>query len=260
LVSEFVEPLGRVVFGAELVVSAKFKKPETLVGPYFIVAIEGAEFPVDACRGDSDLVAVDLSNSRLRELPCGAFQYCGCLAAVAFSAELVMIEELCFQCCIALEFVDLAVTTVGVIDYAAFRKSGLARMSLPASLRRLAISAFTDTPLVALDMRASAKITVFGSANRGLEVTELGLPREGFAALAETLLPGSPIEVLYAEVDMDDIEQLVPRLDEWAIDRLRVVSPRLGESFEWVRISQPRNVVVSDPATLMAPSAVTLAV
>jgi hypothetical protein len=95
LVSEFVEPLGRVVFGAELVVSGLFKRPEALVGPYFIVAVEGAEFAEEACVRDGDLVAIDLSNSRLRELPRQAFECCGRLAAVAFSAELVRIGHYC---------------------------------------------------------------------------------------------------------------------------------------------------------------------
>jgi hypothetical protein len=258
LVSEFAEPLGRVVFGAELVVSGLCEKPETLVGPYFVVAVEGAEFPVGACGGDSDLVAVDLSNSRLRELPSDVFGRCTRLAAAAFPTELARIRSWCFQCCIALESVDLAATAVEQIDFEAFDKSGLKRVSLPASLRKLAVSAFVGTPLAALDLRASARISAGNYTQGRLEVTELGLPREGFAALAATVLPGSRIEVLYADVDMDDMERLVPLLDEWAIDRLRVVSPRLDEPFEWVRSPRPRSVVVSDPALITAPSAVTL--
>jgi hypothetical protein len=85
---------------------------------------------------------------------------------------------------------------------------------------------------------------------RGLEVTEFRLPRTGFAKLATALLPDSRVEVLYADVDMADIEQLLPRLDEWAIDRLRVVSPRLAEPFEWVRHPRSRSVAVTDPALL----------
>jgi hypothetical protein len=260
LVSEFVEPLGRVVFGAEFVVSERFKKSETLAGPYFVVAVEGAEFPAEACRWDSDLVAVDLSNSRQRKLPCGAFQCCDRLAAAAFSTELVSIGTGCFQCCTALESVGLAATAVEEIGFEAFGASGLVRVSLPASLRELDGWAFESTPLAALDLRMSGGVIIRDSPGCGLDVTELGLPREGFAALAARLLPGSPIEVLHAGVDLADIEQLVPRLDEWAIDRLRVVSPRLEEPFEWVGISQSRSVVVSDPAVITVPSAVTLTV
>jgi hypothetical protein len=89
LVSEFVEPLGRAVFGAELGVSGVFKKPETFVGPYFIVAVEGAQFPLSVCSGDSDLVAVDLSGSRMRELASWVFTGCSRLAAVTFPPEFV---------------------------------------------------------------------------------------------------------------------------------------------------------------------------
>jgi hypothetical protein len=84
LVSEFVKPLGRVVFGAELRVAGVFKKPETLVGPYFIVAVAGAEFVPYSCIRDGDLVAVDLSNSGVRELPDCVFARCSRLAGLPF--------------------------------------------------------------------------------------------------------------------------------------------------------------------------------
>jgi hypothetical protein len=83
-----------------------------------------------------------------------------------------------------------------------------------------------------------------------LEATELRLPQKGFAELAAALLPDSRVEVLYADIDMADIQQLLPRLDEWAIDRLRVVSPRLEEPFEWVWNPRSRGVALTDPAIL----------
>jgi hypothetical protein len=90
-------------------------------------------------------------------------------------------------------------------------------------------------------------VNVGGCDYHRLEVKELGLPRSGFAALTATLLPGSGVEVLYADVDMADIEQLLPGLDEWAVDRLRVVSPRLQEPFEWVGSWRSRSEVISEP-------------
>jgi SAM-dependent methyltransferase len=264
LVSEFVEPLGRVVFGAELVVSGTFKKPETLVGPHFIVAVEGAQFPSEACNRDSDLVAVDLGRSGMRKLSDWVFECCSHLAAVAFPAELATIGGACFRCCTALEIIDLAATTVEEILGEAFADSGVVRVSLPASLREVDLSAFWGIPLASLDLGASASLAILNNpklGSNGLEMAELGLPREGFAALAEALLPGSPIEVLHADVDASEIEQLLPRLDEWGIDRLRVVSPRVEEPFEWVGWGPRRRAVaVFDPEFLTTLSAVTLTV
>jgi hypothetical protein len=68
------------------------------------------------------------------------------------------------------------------------------------------------------------------------------------------------VEVLCADVDAGDVEQLLPRLGEWAIDRLRVVSPRLAEPLEWVGGSSSQSVAVVDPEILTAPSAVWLTV
>jgi hypothetical protein len=159
LVSEFAEPLGRVVFGAELIVSGAFKKAETLAGPYFIVAVEGAEFPYRACCVDRELVAVDVSNSRVRELPNEVFERCSLLAAVAFAAELVRIGGSAFLGCTALTTGDLASTAVKEIKPLAFARGGLLRVSLPASLRELHLSAFRSTPLSALDLSGSASVT-----------------------------------------------------------------------------------------------------
>jgi hypothetical protein len=248
-----------------LTVSGRFQKPETLAGPYFIVAVEGASFPRGACNRDSDLVAVDLSNSRVREVPRSAFAYCSRLAAAAFPAQLVTVRTGCFVYCTALEAVDLAATAVEVIEASAFGESGLGRMSLPPSLKELDVGVFRGTPLTLLDLSASASVAVrdvvaavearhgvmAGGANNDLlEVSELGLPREGFEVLTVRLLSVSRTEVLYADVDMADIERLLPRLDGWAIDGLRVVSPRLEEPFEWVRNPRSRSVAVTDPALI----------
>jgi hypothetical protein len=66
--------------------------------------------------------------------------------------------------------------------------------------------------------------------------------------------------VLYADVDQAEIEQLLPQLDEWALDRPRAFSPRLERPFEWFRNSPSRSVAATDPGILTAPSAVTLTV
>jgi hypothetical protein len=187
----------------------------------------------------------------MRKLAAGVFAGCARLAAVAFPAELAEIACGCFTWCTALEAVDLAVTAAERIDALAFALSGLVRVSLPVSLRELDLSAFRNTALSALDLSVSANVTVKCDAHgQGLEVTELRLPQKGFAELAATLLPDSRVEVLYADVDVAAIEQLRPRLDEWAIDRLRVVSPRLEEPFEWVGSPRSRCVAGSDPAIL----------
>jgi hypothetical protein len=73
LAGEFFEALGRVAVGAEVVVDDVFEKPEDVVGPYFIVAVEGAEFDWRSSSHDQDLVAVDLSASGIRALPDVAF-------------------------------------------------------------------------------------------------------------------------------------------------------------------------------------------
>jgi hypothetical protein len=84
LVGEFFEALGRVVVGVEVLLSDRFKKPKGLAGPYFIVAVAGAELGGGAAHGDRDLLAVDLSASGILTLPSGVFDGCSQLAAVAF--------------------------------------------------------------------------------------------------------------------------------------------------------------------------------
>jgi hypothetical protein len=169
LVSEFVEPLGRIVVGAELV-SAFRKKPETLVGPYFIVVVGGGEFPelLWACGRDNDLVAVDLSNSGLRELAGVLFECCSRLTTVAFPADLRRIGESCFRGCTALKSVDIAGTAVEEIKGMAFAGSGVVRVSLPVTLRQLDISAFRGTPLAILDLSVCANVWVVGRGTPAL--------------------------------------------------------------------------------------------
>jgi hypothetical protein len=90
----------------------------------------------------------------------------------------------------------------------------------------------------------------------------LGLSHEGdgFAALTARLLPGSRIEVLCADVDPAEIERMLPQLDGWAIERLRVVSPRLEKPLELVGSPGSPSVAVVDPEILTAPSTMTLTV
>jgi hypothetical protein len=71
LVGEFFEALVRVVVGAEVFVKERFKKPKGLVGLYFTVAVDGAEFPAEALSFDEDLRAVDLSAAGIRKLSRG---------------------------------------------------------------------------------------------------------------------------------------------------------------------------------------------
>jgi hypothetical protein len=59
------------------------------------------------------------------------------------------------------------------------------------------------------------------------------------------------MEVLQS--DVADIEQELPPVDEWAIDRLRVLSPRLEEPFESIGSPRPRNDAVSDLEMLTPP-------
>jgi hypothetical protein len=46
-------------------------------------------------------------------------------------------------------------------------------------------------------------------------ISELVLPREGFAQLAKAFLPGSRICILVADVGDAEIGQLLPHLPEW---------------------------------------------
>jgi hypothetical protein len=145
-----------------------------------------------------------------------------------------------------------------VIGGSAFARNGIVQVSMPVSMRRLDGSAFRGTPLAVLDPSASTSVKVEGCHGDRMEVTKLGLPRDGFAGLTSTLLPSSRVEGRYADIDVADLGQLLPRLGERAIGRLRAVSPRLEEPFEWPGSSPSGSVAVSEPATINAPSAVTL--
>jgi hypothetical protein len=251
LVGEFFEALGRVVVGAEVLVNGPFKKPEGLVGQYFIVAVAGAEFGERAALGDHDLLAVDLSTSGVRTLSNNAF--CGCLqlAAVAFPPELESIGSLCFFCCDALQTIDLGATQVKTLGPCAFCRCGVTQVSVPASLRTMGENVLECTPLKILDLSACGGIRV-GTAQRH-SLVELSLPCEGFAAAVMAFLPGSTIEVLRADVGEAEINELLPHFEGMGLNRLRIVSPRVGE-YEWRRAEQSVLVELTDPMAVTTPA------
>jgi hypothetical protein len=255
LVGEFFEGLGRVVVGAEVFVNGLFKKPDGLIGPYMIVAAKGAEFGPNAAKGDRDLVAVDLSASGIRSLPQEAFYACVQLAAVAFPPELESIGGWCFCCCSALRVADLAVTQLRKLERLAFALTGVVRMSVPTSLREMGVCVFVDAPLKVLDLSACAGIRI--EKQEGAQPMELSLPREGFAEAAKAFVAGAALEVLRADVDDVDIIELLPFLGGSAVDKLRFVSPRMGE-YEWQRPPQSVLVELTDPAAVSAAAAVTM--
>jgi hypothetical protein len=245
-----------VVVGAEVFVNGRFKKPEGMVGPYMIVAVEGAEFAPNAANGDRDLVAVDLSASGVRALPEKGFSMCNQLAAVAFPRELESIGKRCFSACDALHVVDLADTQLRKLGEFAFAWSGVGRVTVPASLREMVECAFADTPLKVLDLSACAGIRV--RLQVGPQPMELSLPREGFGEAARAFMPFAVLEVLRADVDDGDIIELLPSLCGWdGVDKLRVISPRV-DVFEWQRPHQSVLVELTDPVTVKAPAAVTM--
>jgi hypothetical protein len=255
LVGEFFEALGRVVVGSEVVVEGQFKRPEGVVGPYIIVAVEGAEFMASAASGDRELVAVDLSASGIRTLNGSAFSGCRQLAAVAFPRELEKIGAGCFGSCDALHMVDLTMTWLKTLGEVAFACCGVTRMSVPASLRELGEWAFWRTPLKVLDLSACAGISV--GENPGRWLVEVSLPREGFKAAAKEFLQGSRVEVLRADIDETEIRELLPHLEGWGVDRLRVESPRIGV-YEWQRTRESVLVELTDPVTVTAMASVKL--
>jgi hypothetical protein len=244
LAAEFFEALGRVVIGAEVLVSGEFKKPEGMIGPYFIVAAEGAVVRRGAATWDHDLVCVDLSTTGLRKLPEYVFSRCSELAAVAFPPELESIESGCFRGCAALQVVDLGVTQLEVLGDRAFHGSGVTQVSVPASLRKMGAYVFAYAPLKLLNLSACDAFDVDGSQINSL--VELSLPKEGFATAAKAFLLGSRIEVLHADVDKGEINELFPHLDGWGLDKLLVVSSRVGEC-EWKRPGESALVEWTDP-------------
>jgi hypothetical protein len=249
LVGEFFEALGRVVVGAEVLVNGWFKKPKGLVGPYFIVAINGRKFGRSSASDDRDLVALDLSSSRVRTLPHCAFSGCTQLAAVAYPPELESIGNLCFHGCSALHLVDLGATQLKTLGDWVFSGCGVTRVSVPASLREMGWGVFQHTPLKVLDLSTCAGIKVGDGQTSAL--VELSLPSRGFAAAAEAFLPGSGIEVLRTGVGEAEVGKLLPRLGAWGLDKLRIVSPRVGE-VEWQRVREPVLTELTDPPTVTA--------
>jgi hypothetical protein len=254
LAAEFFEALGRVVIGAEVLGSGVFEKPAGVIGPYFVIAIAGAGFPRSAVNGDRDLVAVNLSKTGIRELPDSVFSRCSELAAVAFPPELESIGDECFYGCAALRVVDLGVTQLVTLRYRAFLGSGVTRVSVPASLREMGGHVLAYTPLKLLDLSACDGIDVDGSQANSL--VELSLPRKGFAA-AGAFLRFSRIEVLLADVDKAAINEMLPHVGGWGLDKLRFVSSCVGE-YEWQRAEQPVLVDLTDPVAVRTPAFVTM--
>jgi hypothetical protein len=255
LVGEFFECLGRVVVGAEVIVNGPFKKPTGLVGSYLIVAVEGAEFGPMAAYRDCDLVAAELSASGIRALPYRAFYGCSSLAAVAFPPELESIGELCLCFCDALHVIDLTVTRLRKLGRMAFGWSGVVRVSVPASLLEMGEYTFADTLLRVLDLSACAGIRIEKQA--GAQSMELWLPREGFVDAAKAFILLAPVAVLRGDVGETEINELLPSLEGRGIDRLQVVSSRIGV-FEWHRAQQPVLVELTDPEVVTTPASVTM--
>jgi hypothetical protein len=226
-----------------------------VVGPYFIVAVAGADFGSMAAKGDHDLVAVDLSASGIRTLPGSAFLGSTQLAAVAFPPELESIGVECFSRCDALHVVDLAATQVKALGWKAFAACGVTRMSIPASLRKMGENVLECTPLKILDLSACGGIRV--NTPQPSPLVELSLPREGFAAAAMAFLPGSMIEDLRADVGEAEINELRPHFEGWGLNRLRIVSRCAGQ-YEWRRAEQPVLVKLPDPAVVTTPAFVTM--
>jgi hypothetical protein len=114
---------------------------------------------------------------------------------------------------------------------------------------------FAYTPLKLLDLSACDGVRVESDQTNSL--VELSLPREGFAAAAKAFLPGSRVEVLLADVDKADINELFPRLDDWGLDKLRFVSSRVGE-YEWQRPDKPALIELTDPEAVTTSASVKL--
>jgi hypothetical protein len=137
----------------------------------------------------------------------------------------------------------------------AWNSLGATRVSVPGSLGQMGKGIFHSTPLKMLDLSACAGIVVKGSGQG--ELVELSLPRDGFAAAAKAFLPGTRIEVLRAEIDQAEINELLPHLGEWGVDQLRVISPRV-EEYEWQGAEQSVLVELADPVTVRTPASVTI--
>jgi hypothetical protein len=165
------------------------------------------------------------------------------------------IGERCFLGCTALQGTDLAATRLRKLDGMAFGWSAVVRVSVPASLREMGLGEFIDTPLKLLDLSACAGIRVGPQA--GAQSMDLTLPREGFAEAAKAFALFTVVNVFRADVDQADVNEILPLYDEWGVDRLQVVSPRIGVS-EWHRAQQPVVVELTEPVVVTSPAAVTM--
>jgi hypothetical protein len=92
-------------------------------------------------------VAIDLWASGSRTRPLSAFRWCTQVAAVAFTPELESIGKWSFS----RQVVDLAATELKTMKHAAFARSSVTRVSIPASLREMRERVFESTPLLSLD-------------------------------------------------------------------------------------------------------------
>jgi hypothetical protein len=126
-------------------------------------------------------------------------------------------------------------------------------VSVPASLSELGRDVFAYTPLKVLDLSACSGVHVHVLQNNSL--VELSLPREGFAAAAKAFLPGSKIGVIRAEVGQTKIDELLPHLGGCGLDKLRIISPIVGE-FDWQRPPESAWVELTDPKTVTTPASV----
>ena len=163
------------------------------------------------------------------------FTGCGALAAVSFPRKLRRIEFDCFGHCDALAELDLSGTKLAKLSYGAFSGAGILRVSLPATLKEFSREVFEATKLEVLDLSACRRAVayVLDVVDRpAFEVRQLKLHRERFGDLARVLLPGSRVEVLYADIDVDEAASQLGDLDLWGIDKLVVVSPRFEVPLE----------------------------
>jgi hypothetical protein len=154
------------------------------------------------------------------------------------------IQAGCFSGCDALHVVDLAATLLKTLGEMAFLGCGATRVLVPASLREIESWAFGDTSLTVLDLGACEGIRV--GTGQVPSLVELSLPRKGFAAAAKAFLRGSRIEIIRADVDESEVNELFRQVSGWGIDKLRVISPRLGE-YEGQRTRESVAVELTNP-------------